>query len=174
MRASIRKNKRFFTLLELLLVIFLCTIVLGSLGMGLPKLLRKERFDKEVELLMEKISLGTDVMLEYDTDLLLNFLPSESGVECVFSSSKPLPEKTMRTLNSQRMLSHIKYVSPQTLLYSHAEVKIPKGELSVRGEKSAKITLPGYPKQIVKGDNASKKNEKKICASYPQEAFPPS
>lgn len=165
---SQRKNRP-FTLVEVILVMAVTVLVLGSIGIAIPKALKKERFEKSVMLVQEKLTTAIDIMLDYDTDLFVVFQKVEGGVSCRYKTAKPLPEKAVKSLLREQFIEEVEEVRFQEgpLYFRVADCKVPEGIVTIVGEKNVEITCPGYPASMQKGRNGIKE----IKASYPKEAL---
>ena len=152
------RSNRAFTLFEMLIVIALIGIGLGGLSWNLPKLLKKERFEKNVQRVCSKLTLAQEIMIDYTTDVTITFQPGEKGSLCRISSQCDLPDAFMKQINKEDKLPGINQVSFNnqsydgvvTLHFFGAMGKIPKGILTLHGEKEISLTLPGYPSRITR------------------------
>lgn len=70
---------RFFTLLEMLLAIFLISIASGAIGFNAYAAIQEERFQQSAQILVKRLQLAQDIMMYYDLDSSLNIYPDKKG-----------------------------------------------------------------------------------------------
>jgi type II secretory pathway pseudopilin PulG len=164
-------KKRPITLIELMLVITIAAIAIGALGFTLPKALREERFKKNTLEVLLKIQTATDLMLAYDTDVILAFHRERDGLHASYATSKPLPPQLLGSLNRKEVLKEIADIEfngkNTPLVFSSSNGQTPDGRLTIKGKKEMAIQLPGYPTPYLKREHEKKKNK----APYPKEAL---
>lgn len=157
-----------FTLFEILLVIMLIGIISGSISMAFPKMIRNERFESSCKKVEMKILAAFEVMLDYDTDVIMTFEETQEGIMCRLYPIKPLPQRILNALNKDNLLKGVHQVtfSGTVPLDFNAQGSTPFGTLTLEGPRKAAFHLKGFPTKLVKGDYEDKTPEK---TPYPQE-----
>lgn len=165
---SNRKVRNNFTLLEVLLVIALVTLVGGALSFAFPKMLKNESFETSVHKLESKIQAAYELMVDYDTDVLIKFEPEGKGFKCIINPIKPLPKRLLNALNKDSWLAEVSSITfdGPLPLYFNAQGSSSRGTLTLKGPREAAFYLKGYPATLMKGDYRNELPEK---TSYPQE-----
>lgn len=159
-----RHRRSNFTLLELLFVMGLITLFATAIPWMLTRLNSESRFEKSVAVLQGKLLVAQELMVDYDTAVLVQFKPHKKGIECALQSVKPVPEALKALLEKKEILEGIEEISVPWVLFDTAGAQ--KGmTLVIRGKKEVEIALKGYPARIVKG----RYEEKKAKTPYPEE-----
>lgn len=168
------KGNRFsFTLIELMLVIALIAIGLGTLAFQVSKALKAERFERGVEHIIQKISLAQEIMLDFHTDVTLTLKQSGQAVECQLEAACVLPAHIEKGLNHA---SRVQGIEQMTLDNTVSEtIKLPfEASLGITPQaqitfnylgRQAILCLPGYPAAIKRGHYEITTNE----SHYPEE-----
>lgn len=168
-----QRVKKPLTLIELLLVVMICGVTLSVIGFSIPSALFQERFEKSKKLCREKLAQATEVMLDFETDVVVTFSPHDGGVEMVFFTGKSLPPKITALLKKNTFLPHIEKILFEgrdvPLFFDAATCRTPQGRLTLVGKKNGELFLPGYPKVPAQ---CTMEDVEKIDAPYPKEAFP--
>ncbi|QLH36565.1 MAG: type II secretion system protein [Parachlamydiaceae bacterium] len=71
------KSKRFFTLIELLIVLMVLALASGVIGFSVHRALREQRFKTEVELVADSLRLAQNLMLIMNADVHVTFKADE-------------------------------------------------------------------------------------------------
>jgi len=167
-----RRDKRSFTLLEIMIVIALIGMTLGVISIQAPKALRTETFERGIDQVKTKIALAQELMLNYQTDVVLKLTPGEKGLFCHMETGKPLSEKMMRNVNRHELIKGIDEVAFDETFTDALELffdgtlgATPKGKLLLKGgSREAILTLKGFPSHLLRGDHVTEDSE----ATYPQ------
>lgn len=173
MHSSQRKSRHPFTLLEVLLVLFLIGLGVGVITHQIPKLLESETFERSVDQIKGKITLAQEVMLNCQTDVYLSLIAEEGKLYCRLDTNKPLPKKFKHFLDHHSIIKGIEAISFNrskeiALFFDGTIGALPEGKLWIKGKRREVIlTLKGYPSQIQRGDHALEKSE----TSYPETIF---
>lgn len=156
-------NRRFLTLLELLLVISIIASLMGLLGIGVKHLIEQQRFYSAVSSVSDKISTAQNLMIVMKSDFTLKFSPlSNHSYRTEIDSNTPLTLQTKRLLEKHKTINgiaHLHFISKNggeqngtiELFFSTLERSAPVGKLiltSVSGEKkSIALPVPFFPLQ---------------------------
>jgi Prokaryotic N-terminal methylation motif len=167
------RSKYSFTLLEILIVMTLIATFLGAMALPISKALRKERFETAVKAVIGKITLATEVMLDFRTDVTLKLQLENQEVVCTILPQMRLPEHIEKGFNHKNEIKGISTMlfndKAQESIEIHFEGtlgSISAGEIAlINGNLKEVITLPGYPAQIHKGKHA----QTTYHPTYPQE-----
>lgn len=62
---------RYFTLLEILIVLLILSVVAGLIGFNATKMMREQRFKSAVEWINDKIQTATNIMSVFNSDITL-------------------------------------------------------------------------------------------------------
>lgn len=167
--------KRSFTLLEIMIVIALIGLTLGIISIQFPKALAGETFERGVDQVKSRIALAQELMLNYQTDVVLKFEydQEKNGMHCFIHTGKPLSEKLERNVNRHCLVKGIEEVEfgkegadSVSLHFDGTLGATPKGKLTLKGKnKEAVLTLKGFPSHILRGDHVTEDPE----AAYPEE-----
>lgn len=165
-----RRTKSPFTLLEILLVIALIGLTFGVLSIQFPKALREESFERGIDQVKAKIALAQELMLNYQTDVVVQFTPSEEGLLCSIKTQTPLSQSLENHVNRHAVIKGIDQVefgeNRETMLYFDGTLgATPKGKLLLKNKKrEAILTLKGFPSLIQRGDHVVQETP----ATYPE------
>ena len=171
---SSNRHKRAFTLFEILIVISLIAISFGFTAIQVPKALKKERFETAVEEVIAKISLATELMLDYRMDVVLIFSQKEGELFYDFKLNQPIPPKLNAKLKRNPKIKGIEKIAfdgkpCQTigLLFDGTLGAISRGGLHLEGNgQEAHLLLRGFPSKIIRGNNDL---SKEASPFYPEE-----
>ncbi|MCC5831948.1 MAG: type II secretion system protein [Chlamydiales bacterium] len=170
-------SRRSFTLIEILLVVALIGLTLGVVSIQFPKVLSGETFERGVDQVKSRIALAQELMLNYQTDILLEFEydHKEKGMRCFIHTGKPLSENLKKNVNLNCVIAGIEEVefgargaNNVVLHFDGTLGATPKGVLILKGKnREALLTLRGFPSQILRGEHVVENTE----AVYPEEAL---
>ncbi len=161
---------RAFTLIEILLVLALIALTLGVISTQAPKALKGERFERGVDQVKSRIALAQELMLNYQTDVVLYFEPQDEGLLCTIIPAKPISEKLAKSVNRHALIKGIDRAdfnghSIETLEFDGTIGATPKGKLILKEKnREATLTLKGYPSLIIRGDHVTEE----ASADYPE------
>ncbi len=105
-------QRRFFTLIEILIVLSILAVTTSVIGINITGALRDQRFKTEVGVVLDKMRLAQDLMLVLRTDVhLIFFQESENKpifmwIEC----DTPLGKHWKREIQRPKELKTIQYV----------------------------------------------------------------
>ncbi len=170
-----RMAKRPFTLMEILLVVALIGLTFGAISFQFPKALRKETFEQGVDQVKTRIALAQELMLNYQTDVVLKFSydDEKKGMRCFIQATKPLSDKLKRSVNRNQLIKGIEEVAFEDsgalevdLHFDGTLGATPRGRLVLKGHnREAILTLKGFPSHILRGDHVAEESQ----ATYPEE-----
>lgn len=184
-------KKRFVTLVELLIVIFVLAIAIGVIGFNINRALREQHFKTEVDLVVDYLRLAQNLMLMMNADAHVVFKASEDGKSNLMSLEVDgnLNDPLLKVVTKKpKKLEHIYLIEFYDLNKTHNEpgkvdVKfISKGSVMSKGvmhlstnEKNDTkgaierfICLPGYPKPLY---STNKEKEDPACNEEKQADF---
>ncbi len=179
-------RKSFFTLMELLVVVFILSLVVTVTGIKLKGAYDEQRFLSESQEVLSTLMLAQDLMLIMDTDVLfhLAYNDKSSMYECWLDVEKPLSKEWNRLAERKISLPAIRSFafdnhtsSPLLLLFSLG--KMSKGELIFYPDEKKKkedafiIRLPGYPSTIIRKIREDNKADEERSSEhlYPNELY---
>ncbi len=169
------RHKRSITLMEMMIVISLIAVALGGMSLPISKALKSEKFARGVDGVIGKIMLAQEVMLDFHTDVRLILEKDEEGkgVNCHIIANIPLQPQIEKGLNHRPLIAGITEMAFNHERENRIEFSfdgtlgsVPQGTLTLMAPgKEEKIVLPGYPRQIRRG------NHVQITSStpYPEE-----
>jgi len=168
-----RLNKRAFTLFEILLVITLMATALGAIGFPALQAMRGEKFERAVDQVIGKLTLAQELMLDFQTDVILRLEQKQNGLKCTFQTHKKLPTHIQKALHQNSTLVGVEQISFDQEIYNTLELHYegslgatPQGTLELFAHKKKQIiSLKGYPTKITRGEHVQKSFE----APYPEE-----
>lgn len=164
-----KKKKRPFTLLELFLTIAVIGLAVGLIGMHLPKALRSEGFEQEVQRFQKKIALAQEIACDWDNELVLEFQYAPGTLTCIFHAEN-LPPQMKKGVNRRTKFKTIRHVlfdgNEISHLLFHVRSGMPKGVMTIQGVDNhvVEITLGGFPGKIEQGRSPYQDE-----VDYPQE-----
>lgn len=161
-------KKHSFSILELLVALFLTSLIVGASSFSLKSYLTKNQFEKEADILQGHLQLAYDLVLQYDIDLsiLLHYEENTLVVE-LFSDALPFftPKhkiKRFKHLNEVSLNLNPKGFLPQkinpsspkklTLQFSYYGGLMQPSNLEIKGSSNqmASFALQGFPHVITK------------------------
>lgn len=108
----VRVRKRFFTLMELLLVLGIVSLIAGFVGVNIRKMLQEQRFRTEVSQVVDQLRLAQDLMLIHDTNVYLKFIRSDTGFTYGLTFDNLIPQQWARELQRpHKKLNMIRYIN---------------------------------------------------------------
>lgn len=155
-------KKGFFTLLEILIVMFILSLGAILTGVKVKDLYREQRFLSESQQVLSLLAMAQDLMLimNADVEAKLAYDNQTRQVVCWLEIEKPIPDSWKRLVERRLALSAVRSFhweegdeNPLTLSFIWG--KMSQGTLllseatqeeGIRSEKKGfKIELPGYP-----------------------------
>lgn len=137
----------------------------GVTAFPLAQALKSERFVRGVDGVTRKIMFAAEVMLDFHTDvsLILEKDPEGGGLTCHIAAAISLPAHIEKGLNHRPKIAGIEAMAfnhePKAkieLLFDGTLGGVPEGILTLIAHgKQEEIILPGYPKSIKRGMNAT-------------------
>lgn len=157
------KKQQSFTLLEILIVITILGLIAGLIGVNMYKVTRQQKFQQEVDLVVNKLRLAQDLMLIFHGDVHVKFSEREDdkGIDLTLILDHEVPNPFSQQLQQPYKLTSIysPYLdgsgSPIDIKFLSNGSVMTKGELSLSSSSSNRkiaitryINLPGYPAPI--------------------------
>lgn len=160
-------KKPCFTLLELLIVLFIISFGILLTGVKVKEVYQEQRFLSEAQQVLSYFSMAQDLMLIMDTDVRVQFAPDKTTeqLQCWLEVEKPIEGPWMRMLERKLLLSAIRSLefegnSVKNLTLQFSIGRMSKGKLVLfeeeqdkagRAEKKQRqfeIELVGYPRPM--------------------------
>lgn len=154
---------RFFSLIELLIVMGLIVVVAGAVTWNLVGLKEEQQFQTSVAKVEELLQTAEELMLIYNEEIRVVLSPSENGLVGQIKTRSPLYTKLGEQLREPLLLAGVKSFSfegksgePITLTFSPIEKTTPKGILAIaaypsidtEGPLKARFYFSGSPRII--------------------------
>lgn len=180
----IKKSKKyFFTLVELLIVIFILALAVGVIGFNINRALREQHFKNEVELVVDYLRLAQNLMLIMNADVHVIFETAENGSSNLMRlkvdgiqednllkvvTEKPKKLDSIHYIQfSGENISHadagkadVKFISKGSVM-SHVVIRLSTNQTNNEpGVLERFICLPGYPKPLY---STNKKDDDSAC-----------
>jgi len=170
----------YFTLLELLVVIAIMGIVSGTTILGINGLLDDQRFRSGVSFIVDRLQEAQEIMLVYNTDVIVRLTHHEQGVICALDVEKMVPftieDKTIKGIERLEFKgeSYSENEGVWSLWFISGGSKMTEGILKLEGRHGQKryVYLRGYPSAIVDTSKEptwlpEKKSDEENEALYP-------
>ncbi|NGX57619.1 MAG: hypothetical protein K940chlam3_00512 [Chlamydiae bacterium] len=164
---TLKKNRRFFTLIEIMIVLAIISMVAGVVGFNIVKMRRDQQFRSGVSLVQQKLQAALETMLIHNENVKIVFEQEGSVLKTTMESETPTNRGLGRILNANPNIEGIKsaawvtaeeerYIGKITLVFSAIAHAIPKGTIILSGYDSINtqgplrktIVLNGYPHSI--------------------------
>ncbi|MCH9611106.1 MAG: hypothetical protein S4CHLAM81_15200 [Chlamydiales bacterium] len=160
------RKRRSFTLLEIVLALALVAFATTALCLAIPAFLSKQRFEKEVLLVEQKLALVQELV--FDCDMAINLVIE--GNQLSIDPGCSLPKRWIRNPKPFSQIKQIAFDGQTTerleLQFDNEVGGCPRGELTLIGKRQqVTLSLLGYPGKIVRGREALYGKN----APYPQE-----
>lgn len=165
------KNKRSITLIEILIVMTLISITLGTIALHTPRAIRAEQFEQGVQKIKSKIMLAQELMISYKTDVFLTLTMENNACYCSMKANHDLyngciymRKEKIRGIKSVTFNSSEK--NTLTLCFNGNIGNSPTGKLSLQGIDGQEVifTLKGFPSCLNRGNYEIQKT----MSSYPK------
>lgn len=184
-------KKPCFTLLELLVVLFIISLGIILTGVKVKEVYQEQRFLSEAQQVLSHLSMAQDLMLIMDTDVQVKFAPDKENkqLNVWLEIEKPLEESWARLINRKLSLKAIQSLEFEEKIVKDLTLQFSLGRMSSgililfeggerdrmhRSEKREfEIDLVGYPSPFgVKHPalNEQKKTERSELL-YPIEVY---
>lgn len=181
-------RKSCFTLLELLIVLFIISFGIILTGIKIKDLYREQRFLSEAHQVVNHLSMAQDLMMIMDTDVQVKFAPDKESkhLQVWLEVEYPVDEPWDRLIERKLTLTAIQSLefdgrSTKDVVLQFSFGKMSQGKLILFGEEEKQtkekrefeIELLGYPTPL--GTQAAKAQEKTKSAKsellYPIEVY---
>ena len=183
--SSVRRHC--FTLLELMIVLFIISFGVILTGVKVKGLYREQRFFSEAEQVLNHLRMAQDLMLIMDTDVQVHFAPDRKNdqIQMWLEVEKPLEEKWAHLVERKISLVAIRALEfddrpREQLMLQFSLGKMSQGKLALFEERNHSqkengftIELLGYPSPLGRNKDALKKEEKRVKNErlYPVEVY---
>lgn len=186
-------KKQFFTLLELLVVIFIMSLGAFLTGVKIKEMYQEQRFLSESQQILNYLSMAQDLMLIMNTDVEVKMAktPDQSKIEVWLEIEKPINGAWGRLIQKKLALSEIHSFefegngnTSKDLNLQFSFGRMPEGILTLLRKEtkdsqhgsrnSFEIELLGYPAPIGSTKKNSKHKDIKVQKShsfYPSEVY---
>lgn len=181
-------RKSFFTLLELLIVLFIISFGVILTGVKVKDLYREQRFLSEVQQVSSHLSMAQDLMLIMDADVFVYFSPKEDKqLQVWLEIEKPLEKPWAGLVERKLSLTAIRSAEfgenpNKEFILQFSLGKMSKGTLVLfeeeqnrsQDDKKFEIELVGYPspiggKKVAEKDQTKSNNKSELL--YPAEVY---
>lgn len=182
-------RKSFFTLLELLIVLFIISFGVILTGVKIKDLYREQRFLSETQQVLSHLSMAQDLMLIMDTDVLVHFAPDKEDkhLQVWLEIEKPLEKPWAGLVERKLSLTAVRSLEfdgglTKELTLQFSLGRMSKGKLILFEEvksrsqekKEFEIELVGYPspigdKKVAQREQQTKSNRSELL--YPVEVY---
>lgn len=184
-----RFKQSYFTLLELLIVLFIISFGVILTGVKVQGIYREQRFLSESQQILSHLVMAQDLMLILDTDVHVKFAQEKEQLTVWMEVEKPIKEAWAKLIEKKHPLSAIQSLefnenSLQELSLLFSFGKMSQGKLVLfegkenqgnRGDqRQFEIELPGYPSSLgPPKPNSSEKRTRfeKSELLYPSEVY---
>ncbi len=161
------------TLIEILIVMVLIGVGLGTLAFPLSKAVKKEKFNKALSQVITEITLAQELMLDLRTDVELILEHENQTVNCKITPLAKLPKNLEASINAYHTIEGIDEMAFEGEVKSRIELHfegkvgtVTQGALKLKsGDLEKTIHLQGYPKDIKRDTSVQKIQQ----ATYPEE-----
>ena len=182
-------RRRFLTLLETLIVMFILSLVLGLVGINVNKAVHDQRFRTDVSTVVDSLRIAQYLMLILDNDVHVKFKQSDNGIIINIETACPLSGNWAKILLAPKHLHTVHVVNFKDRLQSQPA---ESGIVDIRflssgyvmsqgimrlatanatlGQEGLEnyICLPGYPSAIA---SVEKRPEEPACYALLEEGF---
>lgn len=186
-------HSRYFTLLEILIVMAILALVGGLISIGVNKALVAQRFATEVSLIVDELRLAQDLMLILGTDVRVKFAEDKEhsgnkfGLELETRLPKEIEREILRKHENLKTVKGVFFKDLNTSQFTEGQIDVrflSKGSVMSRGvmrlatsdeEKppvgtlQSYICLPGYPNPIFSTEDKDKAEEE--CNSAAEASY---
>jgi prepilin-type N-terminal cleavage/methylation domain-containing protein len=151
----LRIQKRFITLIELMIVMTIISVIAAVVGINVAKILRQERFSTAVITVTERLQQAQERMLILGEDVIVTLSLEDGHLEITDTIQRKLPR---RNSVSTRIRGIEKFIfthedgseseNDLRIEFRSNGSRMTKGRLEFLGPKNAVIDLSGYPTVI--------------------------
>ena len=183
-------KKSYFTLLELLIVLFIISFGVILTGVKIKEVYQEQRFLSESQQVLSHLAMAQDLMLIMDTDVQFKMTKNPESKQLTFwvQVEKPLEEAWARFVERKIELSAIQSYEfegqSDDLIIEFSLGSMSQGILTLfegkqddshrTDKRHFEIELPGYPTPLASKSSNSKQQQKKSDKSqllYPIEVY---
>lgn len=180
-------RKRFFTLLEMIIVISILGLFVSLIGINVNKAIHEQRFRSEVSSIVDTLRLAQGLMMILDNDVTVTFREGTNEIQMQIETACPLAKNWQNFLLTKKNLHTVRVVNfKDPLLPSEsgtAQIRffsagyvMSRGILHLATVENASddrglvsyVCLPGYPSTI---KSVSQRPEEPLCYALAEENF---
>lgn len=182
-------QRRFLTLLETLIVLFILSLILGFVGINVNKAVHEQRFRSEVSAVVDTLRTAQYLMIIMDNDVHVKFKQTDNGILLSTETACPLEPAWGKILLTPKKLNTIHIVNFKDL---QSPIPTEPGVVDVRFLSSGYvmsqgimrlatadatqdrqglqnyICLPGYPSALT---SVADRPEEPRCYALVEEGF---
>lgn len=153
------RKKFAYSLIELMLVIFLITIFFSLISFSVVKWIKKETFPTSAKIVLERIHIARNLASHLDTDIFLKLEQKEKSIVCKIFSNAPLNDKGLNFIKKDLEIEGIEAIHFDAKKLEFLEIKFSSNGYI-------------YPKGCLQlSSDASGKQEKNITIRWPYTSF---
>ncbi len=162
-------QKRFLTLVEMLIVITILVLFTGVIGINIGRALHEQKFDTEVDLIVERLRLAQSLMLISNKDVSIRIKQTKAGIDLSMEIEGDIPKgwqfmvdrshielKTIHTFDFEDQLNYPIVQGQLDILFFSGGAVMSQGVIRLStlekydtpGAIRAAIPLFGYPHPI--------------------------
>lgn len=188
----ILKSRRFFSLLEMLIVMVIIAIAASLVAFKIVDLLKQQRFRTGSELILDKLSIAQNVMLIFSSEVIVTLSKSNQNdnLICTIEVKSGITPALTKIIGNSSEIKGVKFAKfesegqpsqslPISLRFNFLSFDLPKGRLWLSADqkfdKQSDLTriihLTGYPKPLGFQINPNKEVQNLELSEllYPQE-----
>ncbi len=159
-------RKKFFTMVEMLIVMAILSVVAGAVGFNMLKMRRQQQFVSGVSLVEQKLQAALETMLIHHNNVRVIFDRDKGRLKLTAESETPLERGMGRLLKTNPVIEGVSEAvwrphdqdvasGKAILVFSAMANAIPKGTLTLYGTDPSQkktVVLKGYPHPIKAAD----------------------
>lgn len=175
-------KKRPFTLIEILVVIFILSLGVMVTGVKVREMVLEQRFLSETEQVLSQLAMAQELMLIMDADVKVIVAKDRDtgNYQISLNVEKPLEDPWARFVERKIPLKAIQSVTfedrndhPLELLFSLGKMSQGTLVLHDREDREAKIKLSGYPQFIkISAEESGRPRNERDAAERSEHIYP--
>lgn len=103
-----KKQKRPFTLVEMLIVTLLLCVAAGAIGFNIVKMIKEQRFKSAVEWVSDRLQTAQNFSSVFKSDIFVTMELDSDRIFCRINSEKNLPKNLVDLLENEVGINGIK------------------------------------------------------------------
>lgn len=166
MKKSLLRQRRFVTLIEVVIVMAILSLMAGIIGVNISKAMQEQKFRTEVGLVIERLRLAQNLMLILGEDVKVYFKKVENGISVELALQCSTNKGWGKELTRKQILTAVRQVDFKGeredlgrdefgLDFMSGGVSMSRGILKLSTGKNRLyvdrryLCLPGYPAPFV-------------------------